>query len=298
MHAFSRRNRFSDKTLISTAGGLALNGPMETRLIQVNSVDIAYQIVGSGPTIVLIGGMGMDINVWKGTYLAGFLKANFQVLMLNLRGMPPSDVPIGPYTVAELASDCDQVLQNLGIHECFVVGMSLGALVAQELILLNPNGKVAQVLVAPVGKITQWVEMSVKAEIALYDSGVDYPSDYMVYTELLQIFTPEELTNDKRVIRMARHIKSQNCGAIGRRGLLSAVANYGNRLDALSTIENPTLIIAFRDDVLTPCLLSVELANRLANCKSIIYESCGHYGIFDKRQCVQNDIIQFLSQHY
>ena len=59
-------------------------------MMHVAGIDIAYERIGHGPLVVLIGGIDMDASVWKRTYANAFVKEGFEVLMINLRGMPPS----------------------------------------------------------------------------------------------------------------------------------------------------------------------------------------------------------------
>ena len=67
------------------------------------------------------------------------LAEQFDVILFDNRGIGESDAPPGPYTVAEMAADAVQVLDEAGVARAHVVGTSLGGMIAQELALAYPE---------------------------------------------------------------------------------------------------------------------------------------------------------------
>src|SRR5439155_4972167 len=63
----------------------------------------------------------------------------FRVVTFDNRGFGESDAPPGPYTTAQLAADAAAVLDAAEIDSAHVVGISLGGMVAQELVLARPE---------------------------------------------------------------------------------------------------------------------------------------------------------------
>jgi pimeloyl-ACP methyl ester carboxylesterase len=100
-------------------------------------VKIAWERHGAGPPILLIHGLGYARWGWE-PVLPG-LAARFDVVLFDNRGIGDSDAPPGPYTVAEMAADAVQVLDEAGIERAHVVGTSLGGMIAQELALSHPD---------------------------------------------------------------------------------------------------------------------------------------------------------------
>jgi len=100
-------------------------------------VKLAWERHGSGEHLLLIHGLGYARWGWE-PVLPG-LAERFDVVLFDNRGIGESDAPPGPYTVAEMAADAVQVLDEAGIERAHVVGTSLGGMIAQELALGHPE---------------------------------------------------------------------------------------------------------------------------------------------------------------
>ena len=75
------------------------------------------------------------------------LAESFEVLCFDQRGLGQSDVPPGPYSMAEYGDDAAALLDTIGWDDCMVVGVSFGGMVAQELTLRHP-AKVRRLVLA------------------------------------------------------------------------------------------------------------------------------------------------------
>lgn len=265
------------------------------RTISSNGIKIAYEMAGDGPTAVFIGGMDMSVPVIKSAYADYFAQNNYRALVLGLRGMPPSDVPPPPYSVAQLVEDCDAALRALGVEECFLVGASLGAFVSQELALSRPAGKKGMALIATTGRQTAWLKMLSQAELEMYEECGSACLNYVAAADLLQLFAPDELVDDDNVKQAAFFLKSKDYLAPGRRALMAAAAAYDNRVDALAGITTPTLVFSFRHDVKTPAALGKEVAERIAGSRHVVLESAGHGGIFTQKDRLNAETLRFFN---
>jgi pimeloyl-ACP methyl ester carboxylesterase len=67
------------------------------------------------------------------------LARRYRVLSYDNRGIGESEIAPGPYTVAELAGDALQVLDEAGVERAHVLGASLGGMVAQLLAAERPE---------------------------------------------------------------------------------------------------------------------------------------------------------------
>ena len=97
---------------------------------------IAWDRRGNGAPLLLIHGLGYARWGWEPVLPE--LAEQFDVILFDNRGIGESDAP-GPYTVAEMAADAVQVLDEAGVARAHVVGTSLGGMIAQELALAYPE---------------------------------------------------------------------------------------------------------------------------------------------------------------
>ena len=100
-------------------------------------VELAYELAGTGPPVLLIQGLGYGGRGW-GPAL-DLIAEDFTVAAFDNRGFGASDLPPGPYSTQELAEDARAVLDAAGFERAHVVGASLGGMAAQELALAHPQ---------------------------------------------------------------------------------------------------------------------------------------------------------------
>jgi pimeloyl-ACP methyl ester carboxylesterase len=107
--------------------------------ITANGADLYYEVRGNGPSVLLIHGGGVDSGTFK--RLADILASDFMVVAYDRRGISRSPRPSGwkQTSIAEQAEDAAGLLRVLGAAPAAVVGASLGALIALELLLRQPE---------------------------------------------------------------------------------------------------------------------------------------------------------------
>jgi 3-oxoadipate enol-lactonase len=112
---------------------------------------IHYDLRGAaGPTAILVQGLGLSSRFWFD--LPDRLAEGddpWRVVTLDNRGVGRSDRPHWPpYTMGSLANDVASVLDHAGIAQAYVVGISLGGMVAQHVALRHPSRVAGLVLLA------------------------------------------------------------------------------------------------------------------------------------------------------
>jgi len=106
-------------------------------MIRVGTVELYYERAGAGPRLLYISGTGGDLRA-RPSVMAGPLPETFDVVAYDQRGLGQSEVPAGPYSMADYADDAAGLMQALGWIDAAVVGVSFGGMVAQELAIRHP----------------------------------------------------------------------------------------------------------------------------------------------------------------
>jgi 3-oxoadipate enol-lactonase len=102
-----------------------------------DDVRLAYEELGDGEPLLFCQGLGYDRRGFGP--LPRLLAEDFRVILFDNRGVGDSDVPVGPYSVPQLAADAVAVLDAAGVDSAHVFGVSLGGFIAQELALSYPE---------------------------------------------------------------------------------------------------------------------------------------------------------------
>lgn len=102
-------------------------------------VRLHWRIEGAAdrPVLVLLNSIGTDLSLWDRT--VPLLLPAFRLLRIDTRGAGGSDAPPGDYSLATLADDVVAILDDAGVAQAAVAGVSLGGMVAMQLALDHPG---------------------------------------------------------------------------------------------------------------------------------------------------------------
>jgi pimeloyl-ACP methyl ester carboxylesterase len=264
--------------------------------ISTNGIRLSYERSGRGERVVMIMGQAAGGNVWTVYQVPALTKAGYEVITFDNRGMPPSDVPPGDYSLADLVADATGLIEALDLAPCRLVGTSLGAFVATELATGRPDLVTCCVLMAMRARADAFRGALSAGENALVRSGISMPSAYEAPMSVLQMFSPATL-NDELAVPMWLDLYEV---AAARRQAASgqdAIDLVSDRRDALRAVPVPCRAIAFSDDLMSPPHLVAEVAEAIPNCDYVEIGSCGHVGYLERPDEVNSAIIEFLDKY-
>lgn len=92
---------------------------------------------GSGPRLLYCNGSGATLRDVRP--LLNLLSRNFDLLAFDYRGMGASSPVTEPYTMADIATDVMNLLDDVGWDRTAVLGVSFGGMVAQEVAVTHPE---------------------------------------------------------------------------------------------------------------------------------------------------------------
>ncbi|MDE0969708.1 MAG: alpha/beta fold hydrolase [Octadecabacter sp.] len=148
-----------------------------TDKIQVKDATLNAHVVGEGPPIVCLHGLGMDMSIF-GDLIKYF--SNHKIIRFDLRGQGQSTVPEGPYTMGGLIADTEAVIDYYEVHDEVVFDLSIGGMIAQGLALKRLNqvrGLVLCATAAKFGQANQWhvraATARTKGMVALVDEKLE-----------------------------------------------------------------------------------------------------------------------------
>ena len=125
----------------------------------VNGLTIEYEILGEGPPVLLVMGLGAQLISWPDRFVEAIVERGHQVIRFDNRDIglssetdwePPSQgammrslVGRRPlkgvgYTIDDMAADAAGLLREIGVDRAHVVGVSMGGMIAQALTINHP----------------------------------------------------------------------------------------------------------------------------------------------------------------
>jgi pimeloyl-ACP methyl ester carboxylesterase len=259
----------------------------------VNGIRLRYEIAGSGDPVLLVAGLSMPGAMWASQVKA--LAPSFRVITFDQRGVGETDLPPEPvYTVAQLADDATALLRELKIPRAHVVGLSMGGTVAQELALRHPQFVRSLVLVSTWAKgdarfvqiVESWVSLASRVPIEERYRHVFFP----------WIFGPaffERKDNVEAAFRSALAYPHQTKAEAIERQARGIFAWNGSRVSRLGAIKVPTLIVAGKDDLVTPPDFARALATLIRRSRLTLVPG-GHWLVLEQADAFNRALLRFL----
>ncbi|EGD53798.1 alpha/beta fold hydrolase [Gordonia neofelifaecis] len=247
---------------------------------------IAASRRGDGPTVLLSGGLGMPYGVWQFTGVPDALvDAGFSVITYSARGLAPSSAPPAPYSVPEMADDAIAVLTHFEVDDAVLVGYSMGCYITQVLASawtgsIHGIAMIAGLRSSAIGEIVN------EMELGLIDGLGEIPESVSVFEQIMTTLGPGMLADDATVRGWWTMLTSGDpvwTSVEGLKGQLSASQSWmlahEPTPERLSTIESPTLVVAYEHDVFFPPAGSRDAASHLPAADFHVLDGHAHGGL-------------------
>ena len=258
---------------------------------RLNGIDVYYERRGDGPPVLFLNGSGATLDGMR--VLLDVFVDRVDLVAHDQRGMGRTEIPPGPYTMADYAADAVALLDHVGWDRARVVGISFGGMVAQELAVTFPDRveKLALLCTSPGGPLPSYplheiAELPEAERTAAYLPIID------------RRFTPEWLADhesDRNLVAMLAARQQAEKSDDARRGEAEQlVARSGHDvLDRLDRVTAPTLIAAGRFDGIAPLPNSEAIAARIPQAELRVYE--GGHAFFAQDGKALPEVLDFLA---
>ena len=223
-----------------------------------NGQSLYYEVHGDGEPLVLIMGIGYDSSLWM-LHQVPVLSKQFKVVVFDNRDAGQSGRASADYTIADMADDVVGLLDFLEIPRTHVLGLSMGALIAQNFASRYPERLHRLVLSGPdlaparqaFHAIASW--NWIKAHDA---SGGTFATEQFTW-----LFSNAFLRNQTAVQQTIEFLSSNpnpvEPAAYARQARAYLEYDPGTSLVGITA---PTLVIVGEQDVLTPPWIAREVA--------------------------------------
>ncbi|GAB4069063.1 alpha/beta fold hydrolase [Ancylobacter sonchi] len=250
---------------------------------------VHYDVRGSGPTVVLIPGLGGDGRFWEP--VAAQLEARFRLILVDHRGAGRSDRPDGPYTIERIGRDVLEIMDGEGCARAHLLGHSTGGTVVQTL-ALDAAERTGRIVISgswpgPDARFRTLFE----ARLALLEAG--RPEIYQAFTHVLGYdadwIAAHEAELDAAIGRAAEALAPLAVTAARIRMLLA----YDRAAD-LGRITAPTLVVGARDDEMILFGQSERIAGAIPGAELVALDG-GHFYPRTRAEAFARRVEDFLS---
>ena len=269
--------------------------------IKANGIDIEVEDTGgTGPVVVLIMGLGMQLVAWPLQLVDALVAAGYRVIRHDNRDIGLSQkfddkgvpnlvwesiklkfgiTPRAPYSLKDMALDTVGVLDALGVAQAHIVGASMGGMIAQRVALAAPGRTLSLTSIMSTSGAKGLPNPKAKVIRALMarPKGQDREAILKHYVHLLRVIGSPAFPMEESLVR--ERISAgldRSYAPFGTMRQMVAIAADTGRARALANISAPTLVLHGKADPLVPYACGEDTARRIAGARMVGIDGMGH----------------------
>lgn len=270
-------------------------------VVIINGKEMHYQDKGNGPVIVLGHSFLWDSHMWQPQIDS--LAKTYRVIAPDLWSHGQSAVlseRSAEYSVQQLADDFQELLDEIKVSECALIGLSVGGMWGTQLALQDPKRIKALVImdsyvgVEPVSNKTSYFGLinNIKQANQFTDIIIEQVTPLFFSSKTLQ-------TNPKLVTGFKESLKSipqKNIPGIA--SLACGIFNRASLMNQLTSLKIPVMVVVGEDDIPRPPAEAKAMVDQIAQAQYVCIPNAGH--ICNKEQPSKvTDLLQnFLASNY
>jgi len=276
---------------------------MTEKYAVLRGITLCYEIHGEGYPVILIHGYAGRKEDWFPQIPA--LSSKFKVITFDNRNSGKSDHPNKLINIEIFVEDLKNLMDFLKIEKTHIIGRSLGGIIAQKFAISYPK-RVAKLILVNTTYSGQMGEAIVKAMVNSTKQKKEEPvKSYLDSARFLfHVSFRKQLEADLN--RKFYNLFSANDlikNSLENQITIQDLKNQGyvfrnlNLFKELSTIKNPTLLIAASHDRVLPHSQMIEMSTKIPNNSLKIIEKAGHGSFFSRAPEINNLILEFLLEN-
>jgi pimeloyl-ACP methyl ester carboxylesterase len=270
--------------------------------IKANKLQIEVEDTGgSGPVVVLIMGLGMQLTAWPPELVHALVQHGYRVLRHDNRDVGLSDkldhlgtpklfwetvkfrmgIPTKPpYTLHDMALDTLGVLDALGVARAHIVGASMGGMIAQRVAIAAPQRTLSltSIMSSSGARGLPGPRPEVLRALLGKPRGHSREAVMRHYVRLLRAIGSPDFPLDEHQLRhrIGTGLDRSPYAPQGTLRQLLAISADTSRAPALAGIQAPTLVLHGLADPLVPFACGKDTARRIAGARLVGITGMGH----------------------
>lgn len=257
--------------------------------IKSGDAEIVYQVLGAGPSVVLLHPFPANHDFWL--RVANALAARYRLILPDLRGHGDSDLGEGPATMEKHAADIFHVMDDADVGRAPLIGVSIGGYVLFEF-WRKHRARVAALGLcntkAPADS-SEARAARLQAANEVIERGTEPFFESMIPRLLGK--TTRETRPDlvEGALRMMRKMSPEDVAQVQR-----GMAERPDSVDTLKTINVPTLVVTGEEDALTGFNEAQRMHQHIPNVHLRVLPKAGHYSPWEQPEEAGRVLRKFL----
>ncbi|MFQ5595454.1 MAG: alpha/beta fold hydrolase [Anaerolineae bacterium] len=256
--------------------------------VEFNDVELSYVDRGTGLPILFVHGFPLDGALWQ-PQVDG-LSDEYRVIVPDLRGCGGSTVSLA-MTMEQYADDLRLLLDELGIEEVVLAGLSMGGYIALAFYRMAPGRLRGLVLVdtRPQADSDEARANRTATAKQVIEHGAVTLADGM----LDKLLSPATFKDQPDLVRTVRAMMARQPVF----GIVAALHGMAERPDSrplLGEISVPTLVVVGADDVITPVAEAESMVEAIPGSELVVIPDAGHLSNLEQPQAFNQALREFL----
>ena len=285
---------------------------------QLNTVAIEYEVHGdlANPTVLFIMGFGSQMIAWDQAFIDVFTQMGYSAITYDNRDTGLSTIfddhglvdvlPAlfgeaidAPYSLADMAAEAVGLLDALGIDSAHVVGISMGGMIAQQLVIDNPDRVTSLIsIMSTTGSpFVGQPSPEAIATLLLERAGSRDEAIEQSVTISRVIGSPAFAFDEELVRTRAAAAYDRSYTPEGANRHMAAMIVSGDRTEALRNVSVPTLVLHGQDDPLVNVSGGEATAEAMPTARLKTYEGMGHDIPLEHVVDIVGEMLTHLAEH-
>jgi pimeloyl-ACP methyl ester carboxylesterase len=277
-----QKNTFPSKDALITDNNAT------SQKVKVGDIDIAYKLFGKGDPVLMIPGFSMTKEMWGP--ILNDLSENHTVIIFDNRGIGETTVGNRTFSMNQFINDTVGLIEALEIEKPIdVLGLSLGGMIAQELAMSHPEIVNHLIVVASScgGEKSLPPQLSPR-DLQSMQTGTANKSLFL-HALFPDNWIRENSDEINRTFALPQ-VSQENLLKYGE-----AVSKWKGSCDSISNIDKPVLVITGTEDITSPPINSLKIAEKIPSAWLIQIDGGGHGVMQQYPETVDKIIEIFLS---
>ncbi|NQU35704.1 MAG: alpha/beta hydrolase [Bacteroidetes bacterium] len=242
---------------------------------------------------MLIAGLGSDSVSWLPVIIN--LSKNFRVITFDNRGVGRSSLDNSNITIEDMADDCVELINHLGLPSVNLLGHSMGGMIAMNIAIRYPELVDKLILAATTPVISNRNIHLLNDWVLFLKSRMDKHLWFknMFYWIFSPKFFEDEMLFNQAVTMAVNYRYPQS--DISFENQVKAIIAF-NCLPSINEIKTNTLVINGEQDILFPSIETKDGFADIQNCNTKIISNAAHSIHMDNPVDFIETVVDFLHE--